>query len=41
MVETIIVLAIVCWIAASAYSSGKRTGSRKGFNVGRWRARRR
>jgi hypothetical protein len=39
--EFLILAAIVCGIAAWAYSSGKRIGSRKGFNVGRDRGRRR
>jgi hypothetical protein len=32
-----VLAAIVWWI----YQSGKHTGSRKGYNVGRWRRRRR
>ena len=32
-----VVTAIACWI----YQSGKRVGSRKGYNVGRSHARRR
>jgi hypothetical protein len=37
----LIVLGILVGIGAWFYQAGKRTGSRKGFNVGRWRGRRR
>ena len=33
----IVVLAAVAWWC---FKSGKRIGSRKGYNVGRWRSRR-
>jgi len=36
-----IVVAIVWYIANSIYMSGKREGSRKGYNVGRKHGRRR
>ncbi len=38
--EGLIALAILGFIAWWAYKSGKRTGSRKGYNVGRSRGRR-
>jgi len=41
--EILIVLAVVAWLAYACYRSGKRTGSVRGFNVGRhgrrWRRR--
>ena len=41
--EILIVLAVVAWVAYACYRSGKRTGSIRGFNVGRhgrrWRRR--
>ena len=41
--EILIVLAVVAWLAYACYRSGKRTGSIRGFNVGRhgrrWRRR--
>ena len=37
----LIVLGILIGIGAWLYKAGKRIGSRKGFNVGRWRGRRR
>jgi hypothetical protein len=41
--EMLIVLAIVAWVAYACYRSGKRTGSIRGFHVGRhgrrWRRR--
>ena len=40
MIELLIVVGIVLFIAASVYSSGKRTGSRKGYGVGREHGRR-
>lgn len=39
--EFVIVTVIVCCIVGWAYSRGKSIGSRKGFNVGRSRGRRR
>ena len=41
MVEGLIVIGIIGFVAAWAYASGKSTGSRKGFHVGRSRGRRR
>jgi hypothetical protein len=37
--ESLIVLAILGGIGYCLYRAGKRTGSIKGFNVGRWRRR--
>ena len=41
--EILIVLAVVTWLAYAYYRSGKRTGSIRGFKVGRhgqrWRRR--
>jgi hypothetical protein len=37
--ESLIVLAILGGIGYCLYRAGKRTGSIKGFNVGRWRPR--
>lgn len=34
--ETIIVFGVLLFLGASVYSAGKRTGSRKGYGVGRW-----
>lgn len=39
--EGLIVLSILVFIGYSLYRSGKRVGSRKGYNVGRSRRRRR
>ena len=39
--EEILGLAVMAAIAWWFYKSGKRTGSRKGYNVGRFRGRRR
>ena len=39
--EILIILAVVAWVAYAGYRSGKRTGSIRGFNVGRHRRRRR
>jgi hypothetical protein len=39
--ESVVVLAIIATIAWYSYRSGKRIGSRKGYNVGRRRGRRR
>ena len=39
--ENLFGLAVLAAIALWIYKSGKRTGSRKGFNVGRSRGRRR
>ena len=39
MIETLIVVGILLALGAWAYTAGKRTGSRKGFGVGRDRAR--
>ena len=39
--EGLIVLGILVFIGYSLYRSGKRTGSRKGYSVGRSRGRRR
>jgi len=41
MIESLIVVGIVGFIAVWAYNAGKSTGSRKGFGVGRNRGRRR
>jgi len=38
--EVLIVLAVVVFIGWSLYRAGKRTGSRKGYHVGRSRGRR-
>jgi hypothetical protein len=38
--EGLIVLGIVVFVGYSLYKCGKRTGSRKGYNVGRFRRRR-
>ena len=38
--ELILGLAILAFLGWSLYKSGKRTGSRQGYNVGRSRARR-
>ena len=40
MIEAIVVLGILLGIAGWLYAAGKRTGSRKGFGVGRDRGRR-
>ena len=37
----LIVLGILIGVGTWLYKAGKRIGSRKGFNVGRWRGRRR
>ena len=41
--EILLVLAVVAWVAYAGYRSGKRTGSIRGFYVGRhgrrWRRR--
>ena len=41
--EILIVLAVFVWLAYACHRSGKRTGSVRGFNVGRhsrrWRRR--
>ena len=39
--EEIVLIVIIVLVISWAYKSGKRTGSRKGFNVGRDRAHRR
>ena len=39
--EILIILAVSAWVAYACYRSGKRTGSIRGFNVGRHRRRRR
>ena len=39
--EGLIVLGILVFVGYSFYKSGKRIGSRKGYNVGRTRRRRR
>ena len=39
--EGLIVLGILVFVGYSLYRAGKRTGSRKGYNVGRSRGRRR
>jgi hypothetical protein len=39
--ESVVVFAIIATIGWYAYRSGKRIGSRKGFNAGRRRGRRR
>ncbi len=36
----LIVLGILIGVGTWLYRAGKRIGSRKGFNVGRWRGRR-
>jgi len=41
VIELLIVIGIVLAIAGWAYASGKRTGSRKGYWVGRSHGRRR
>ena len=37
----LLVLGILICVGVWVYKVGKRIGSRKGFNVGRWRGRRR
>ena len=37
----LLVLGILIGVGVWMYKAGKRIGSRKGFNVGRWRGRRR
>jgi hypothetical protein len=39
--ESFVVFAIIATVCWYAYRSGKRIGSRKGYNVGRQRGRRR
>lgn len=40
IMETLIVLGIICWLGVWCYTKGKHTGSVKGYNVGRSRRRR-
>jgi hypothetical protein len=37
----LLVIGVLGWVGYSLYSDGKRTGSRKGFNVGVHKKRRR
>ena len=39
--DGLIVLGVLVFVGYAIYKSGKRIGSRKGFNVGRFRGRRR
>ncbi len=41
LIGVLILLGLLSWICNSAYSSGKREGSRKGFGVGYARGRQR